>query len=97
MTGSSTNKSEFQMKKKGLWVHAIVVALTAAFLSCEYNANELGTDILPPGDNVIVYYDTIFEIDAYTMTGKPLVTSEVAFDANTLMVLGSMQDTIIGK
>jgi hypothetical protein len=97
MTGSSTNKPEVQMKKKDLWVLATFVALTVAFLSCEYNDNELGTDILPPGDNVIVYYDTIFEIDAYTMSGKPLVTSEVAFDANTLMMLGSMQDTIMGS
>lgn len=85
------------MKKKDLWVLAIFVALTAAFISCEYNDNALGTDILPPGDNVIVYYDTIFEIDAYTMKGKPLVTSEVAYDANTLMLLGSMQDTIMGR
>ena len=85
------------MKKKGLWVLAILMAFTGVFISCEYNNNELGTDILPPGDNVIVYYDTIFEVDAYTMTGKPLVTSEVAYDANTLMLLGSMQDTIMGK
>lgn len=85
------------MKKKDLRVLATLVALTAAFMSCEYNDNELGTDILPPGDNVIVYYDTIFEIDAYTMTGKPLVTSEVAYDASTLMMLGFMQDTIMGS
>jgi hypothetical protein len=97
MTGSSTNKTKFQMKKKDLWVLAITMGLIGAFVSCEYNDNELGTDILPPGDNVIVYHDTIFEIDAYTMRGKPLVTSEVTFSGTRLMLLGSMEDTIIGR
>lgn len=85
------------MKKKDLWVLAIIMVMIGSFLSCEYNDNELGTDILPPGDNVIVYHDTIFEIDAYTQTGRPVVTSEVTFDVNRLMLLGSMEDTIIGK
>ena len=65
------------MKKKELWVLAIFIALIGAFVSCEYNDNELGTDILPPGDNVIVFHDTIFEIDAYTMKGQRVQTSEV--------------------
>lgn len=85
------------MKKKDLWVLAIIMGLIGAFISCEYNDNELGTDILPPGDNVIVYHDTIFEIDAYTMRGKPVVTSEVNYSATTLMLLGSLEDTIIGR
>jgi hypothetical protein len=85
------------MKKKDLWVMAIIMVMIGSFLSCEYNDNELGTDILPPGDNVIVYHDTIFEIDAYTMKGEPLVTSEVNFDGTRLMLLGALEDTIIGK
>lgn len=85
------------MKKKDLWVLAIIIGLIGFFVSCEYNDNELGTDILPPGDNVIVHHDTIFEIDAYTMTGKPVVTSEVTYDAAKLTLLGSMYDTIIGR
>jgi hypothetical protein len=85
------------MKKKDLWVMAIIMVMIGSFLSCEYNDNELGMDILPPGDNVIVYHDTIFEIDAYTMKGEPLVTSEVNFDGTRLMLLGALEDTIIGK
>ena len=85
------------MKKKDLWVFAIMLGLIGAFLSCEYNDNELGTDILPPGDNVILTYDTIFEISAYNMSGEPLETSEIiASPSNKVMLLGSLQDTIIG-
>ena len=86
------------MKKKDLWVFAIMLGLIGAFISCEYNDNELGTDILPPGDNVILHYDTIFEIDAYTMTGVPVQTSEViASSSSKVLLLGSVQDTIIGR
>jgi len=85
------------MKKKNLWVLAIIIGLIGFFVSCEYNDNELGTDILPPGDNVIVHHDTIFEIDVTTMRGKPMVTSEVTYSANRVMLLGSLYDTIIGS
>jgi hypothetical protein len=84
------------MKKKELWLSAIIIGLIGVLASCEYNDNELGTDILPPGDNVIVYQDTIFEIDAYAMSGKPLLTSEVTFSPTRLMLLGSVEDTIVG-
>jgi len=74
-----------------------MIGLAVALASCEYNSNSLGTDILPPGDNVIVHHDTIFEIDAYTVTGKPVKTSEIFGSAATrLMLLGSLEDTIIG-
>jgi len=84
------------MKKKDLWVLAIIIGLIGALTSCEYNQNALGTDILPPGDNVIAYYDTIFEIDAFTMRGSPPQTSEF-LSANRLMLLGSLTDSIVGK
>ena len=86
------------MKKKFRWLSAAIIAgLIGVLVSCEYNENSLGTDILPPGDNVVVYHDTIFEVDAYTMTGKPIRTSEVTYSATRLMLLGSLHDTIIGR
>lgn len=86
------------MKKKFRWLSAaIIIGLIGILVSCEYNENSLGTDVLPPGDNVDVYQDTIFEIDAYTMRGKPIRTSEVTYSATRLMLLGSLQDTIIGR
>lgn len=84
------------MKKKDLRGIAIMMGLTALFTSCEFNDSGLGTDILPPGDNVLVYYDTIFEIDAYTMTGKPVQSSEDGRSAARLMLLGAMEDTVMG-
>jgi hypothetical protein len=84
------------MKKKFRWLSAaIIIGLIGVLVSCEYNENSLGTDVLPPGDNVIVYHDTIFEIDAYSMRGKAVKTSE-NYLATKLMLLGSTEDTIIG-
>ena len=68
----------------------------AVLSACDVSNRELGTDILPPGDNVIVYNDTIFEIDAYTVTGKPVVSSEFSYSATRLMLLGTMEDSITG-
>jgi hypothetical protein len=84
------------MKKKFRWLSAaIIIGLIGVLVSCEYNENSLGTDVLPPGDNVIVYHDTIFEIDAYSMRGKAVRVSENG-SATKLMLLGSIEDTIIG-
>ena len=68
----------------------------AVLSACDVSNRELGTDILPPGDNVIVYNDTIFEIDAYTVTGKPVVSSEFSYSATRLMLLGTLEDSITG-
>ena len=85
------------MNKKDLRVLAIIFGLIGALVSCDISDKGLGTDILPPGDNVIVYYDTIFEIDVYTMRGKPVATSELTFSSYRLMLLGSLEDSITGK
>ena len=65
--------------------------------SCDITNSELGTDILPAGKNVNVRHDTIFEIDAYTMTGIPVVSSEVTYSASRVMLLGTLEDTIMGQ
>ena len=84
------------MKKKFRWLSAaIIIGLIGVLVSCEYNENSLGTDVLPPGDNVIAYHDTIFEIDAYSTRGKPVMSSET-YSGTKLMLLGSTEDTIIG-
>ena len=63
-TVSSTLNSTFKMKKRDLWVIAAIIVVAGLVSSCQLNDRELGADILPPGDNVLVKYDTIFEIDA---------------------------------
>jgi hypothetical protein len=97
MTESSTFKTIFQMKRVELRISAIIFGLIGVLSSCQISDSELGVDILPPRDNVEVYFDTIFEISAYTMKGQPVITSEIYFAANRMMLLGSLEDTIVGK
>jgi hypothetical protein len=96
-TVSSTINCTFQMKKKDWWLFAAIVVVTGLASSCENSDKELGEDILPPGDNVEIQYDTIFEIDAYPVSAQPAVTSAVTFSATRLMLLGATVDTIVGK
>jgi len=84
------------MKKKDLRVLAIIFGLIGVLSSCQISNSDLGVDILPPGDNVIAYHDTIFEIDAYPVTAKRFVTSET-FLTGYLILLGAMEDTIVGR
>ncbi|MCD4709625.1 MAG: DUF4270 domain-containing protein, partial [Bacteroidales bacterium] len=84
------------MKKKDLRVLAIIFGLIGVLSSCQISNSDLGVDILPPGDNVIAYHDTIFEIDAYPVTAKRFVTSETS-STGSLILLGAMEDTIVGR
>jgi hypothetical protein len=85
------------MNGKDLQGLAVILVLAGVISSCQMSDKELGADILPPGDNVEVYFDTIFDIDAYPITGKRLTTSEIYYSANRVMLLGSLEDTIFGK
>ena len=85
------------MKKKDLWVFMILAVMLGFMASCQLNDSELGSDILPSGDNVNLFYDTIFEIEDYPVTGKPVITSEINFNGGKLMLMGNVQDTIVGS
>jgi len=85
------------MKKRDLWVFTIMMIMVGLISSCEVGSSDLGEDLLPTDDEVSLLYDTIFEILAYPITGKPLTTSETTFDRNRLMLLGEMEDTIVGS
>jgi len=85
------------MNVKDLQGLAVILVLAGMISSCQISDKELGTDILPPGDNVEIYYDTIFDINAYAIRGIPLTTSEIYYSANRVMLLGSLEDTIFGK
>ncbi len=87
------------MKKKERWGVAIIFALVGLLTSCDITNQELGTDILPESDNIYMNLDTIFEIDAYTISGEPVVSSESLFSPSPtrLMMLGSTEDTIMGR
>lgn len=75
----------------------VIISIMAGIVtSCQISDRELGEDLLPPGDDVILHHDTIFDIHAYPVTSKPYITSERSYDAERLLLLGSTQDTIVG-
>jgi len=84
------------MKKKDLWVIAIILITVGVLSSCSVWQDDLGKDLLPPGDNVFLFHDTIFEIHAYPVTGKPLITSDRSFLNTTRYLLGNLEDSIVG-
>jgi len=86
------------MKKKDLWVVAIILISVGLLSSCSAWEQELGNDLLPPGDKVFLHHDTIFEINAYPVSGIPLITSENPFQPNpsALYLLGGLEDSIVG-
>lgn len=85
------------MKKKDLWVIATIFGMAGLLASCEINNNGLGADILPPGDSVGVKLDTVFDINSYPVTGKHILSSETHISSSTMMLLGSLEDTIVGS
>lgn len=85
------------MNRVDLRVVSAIFGLIVMLSSCNIGDDGLGTDILPPGDKANAYLDTIFEIDAYAISGFPLLTSEVYNSPNRLMLVGSLEDSIVGK
>jgi len=75
----------------------LTTLLTIAIMhSCADWKPELGEDLLPPGDDVFLHHDTIFQITSYPVTGRRLATSEITFNSETLYLLGNLRDTITG-
>ena len=85
------------MKKKDLWVIAIILVTVGIFSSCEVWKKEMGLDLLPPGDGVFLYHDTIMDIQAYSVSGKPVMTSDRSLSSTTLFLLGNLHDTMVGS
>lgn len=85
------------MKKTDLWIFTIMMVMAGLISSCEVGSSDLGEDLLPTDDEVSLLYDTIFEILAYPVTGKPVTTSETTFDPTKIMLLGELEDTIVGS
>lgn len=84
------------MKKKDLWVFVIISIMVGLISSCQISDQELGEDLLPPEDNIFVYRDTIFEINATPVSGEPLISSETNYDAERVLLMGNLKDTLVG-
>jgi hypothetical protein len=85
------------MKKKELWVFAAILVLAGLVSSCHINDQELGSDLLPPGDDVFLFQDTIFDIHAYPVTSTHVETSDSDMDPEKIYLLGNWEDTIVGS
>lgn len=73
-------------------ISGLFLFLTVFFSSCDDEANFLGRDILPSGDDITTSYTEDTEISVNTVSSKPVVTS-----ANPQMLLGSYEDEIFGR
>jgi hypothetical protein len=82
--------------KKDLWVYTAIVILAGLISSCDISDRELGEDLLPAGDDVFLYHDTVFEIHTYPVSSPPVATSE-SFKTAALNLLGDWRDTIVGS
>ncbi len=97
MTVSSTvNRIYIKMKKKDLWVVTVILTSLWLFSSCSSWEPDLGQDLLPAGDQVFLYQDTIIEVPAYTVSGIPLETSDRSYSPTTPYLLGKVTDSITG-
>ncbi|MGW8316794.1 MAG: DUF4270 family protein [Bacteroidales bacterium] len=83
--------------KKDLWVFAAIIWLAVFVSACQISDQELGEDLLPPGDDVFLFHDTIFDIHAWPVQSAHVTTSEINFDPETLYLLGNWEDTIVGS
>ncbi len=84
------------MKKKDMWVPVAILLMAVCVSSCQISDQELGEDLLPSGDNVFLFHDTVFDISAYMITGEPFESSELAIDVTRKLLVGEMTDTITG-
>jgi hypothetical protein len=73
------------------------MAMAGLVMSCQVENQELGEDLLPAGDNVFLYHDTIFDIHAYPVSGDPLVTSDRSGNKSKRYLIGYSEDTIVGS
>jgi hypothetical protein len=79
-----------------LWVIAIGMIAMGLLSSCNTWQQDMGQDLLPPGDDVFLFHDTIFDIHSFPVTGKRHLTSDVSQSSTTIYLLGQLEDTIVG-
>lgn len=84
------------MKKKDLWVVVVILTSVWLFSSCTAWEPDLGEDLLPAGDQVFMFHDTIIEVPAYTVSGIPLETSDRSFLPTAPYLMGKLTDTLTG-
>ena len=85
------------MKKKDLWVVVVIMITVNLLSSCTAWENTMGQDLLPPGDKVFLFDTTLYDIHAYTVSGKHQLSSELRMENASLFMLGKIENTIVGS
>lgn len=76
----------------------IYSALLLLLISCEPENSRLGIDLFPPSDTILVYTDTLYNIEAMLVKSNPIFSS-VDFgtqNSERVFLLGALNDTITG-
>ena len=55
--------------------HTIYATLLLVLVSCEPENAKLGIDLFPPSDTILVYTDTIYNIEAKLVRSNPIFSS----------------------
>jgi len=78
----------------------LIGALTIILISsCNTKNDSLGRDLLPPDDNIVVYYDTLYDISTFPVYSSKIMTAETygSVQSSRTFLLGSMKDSIFGS
>lgn len=77
---------------------SIYASLLLLLVSCEPENAKLGIDLFPPSDTILVYTDTLYNIEAKLVKSHPLFSSvnTASPASDRLFLLGTLEDTITG-
>ncbi len=92
------------MKKKLVAGHLLrfrfplFIAFVLSLVSCEPENSTLGIDLFPPSDTILVYTDTIYNLETHLVRSKPILSSVYTAIPNSerTFLLGAINDTITG-
>lgn len=75
----------------------IYIVLVFILASCEPDDNTLGLNIFPPSDTILVYTDTLYNLETQLVRSDPVLSSvDATLSSSQVHLLGALQDSITG-
>lgn len=76
----------------------IYFVLFFVLISCEPDENKLGINLFPPSDSILVYTDTLYNLETHLVESNPVLSSVniTSPSATRTFLLGTLQDSITG-
>lgn len=77
---------------------SIIIVLVLFLVSCEPENSTLGVNLFPPSDTILVYTDTVYNLETQLVRSKPVFSSVYTSVPNPdkTFLLGANNDTITG-